>query len=339
VSPDPTSPGEIITITGTNFYAGGSTSGVLRVTIGGERCTNRTVISNTSLTCAVPELIPDTYPVVVTTFGGVSNSDVEVEIINPPPIMQEIVSINDCPVSRTWAIDARDNHTYWIQRIPNAGGVGVDFCWMLTNLAYGGGGDNAYGDVKNISESTVANYTQPFYSVPSGSNVTTYPAIPSDSTTGIGQYGYLYNWCAAMGYQAGTSACLNAGTPLPNQNISICPAGWRLPIGSMVNDDPANEFIMLNNAVNGGSTDDTGLRTVWLAMRAGQLVAGTGFNLVGQYGDYWSSTQHSSIVRAARAARLSGDSNPVTANVNQDKIYGLAVRCLIAPLFFTSMGP
>ncbi|MCL1840078.1 IPT/TIG domain-containing protein, partial [Candidatus Saccharibacteria bacterium] len=94
VAVDPAAPGDTITITGTNFYAGGASSGVLRVTIGGGNsgtaamsCINRTVTSNTSLTCEVPNLEPGTYPIVITTFGGSSNSDVEIEIIHPliPP--------------------------------------------------------------------------------------------------------------------------------------------------------------------------------------------------------------------------------------------------------------
>ena len=49
--------------------------------------------------------------------------------------------------------------------------------------------------------------------------------------TGNKSHGYYYNWCAAMGRQSGTNACLTATTPAANPDISICPKNWRLPTG------------------------------------------------------------------------------------------------------------
>ncbi len=56
-----------------------------------------------------------------------------------------------------------------------------------------------------------------------------------------GFYGYLYNWCAAMGSQLGDgtanansgNACIEGATNAStfDAEISICPAGWRLPTG------------------------------------------------------------------------------------------------------------
>ena len=241
------------------------------------------------------------------------------ETIADGALMQTITSTN-CPTTRTRAVDARDSRTYWIQKI----GTGADArCWMLTNLAYAGGGTNTYSDT--IPTTTLTNgtggsatYTAPQYYIPTtGSNPTTEPTDPSTSTAGTGQYGYLYNWCAAMGAQTTTSACANATTPAPSTTTSICPANWRLPIGN------GGEFTLLNNAINGGATTtDQGLRSEWLAQRSGYWY--NGFSYQGSGGYYWSSTQ----VSAANAHSLYFNSTYVNPAGNVNKTYGFAVRCV-----------
>ena len=229
--------------------------------------------------------------------------------------IQTITNAN-CPTTRTRAVDARDNRTYWVQKMDDGK------CWMLTNLAYAGGGTNTYSDT--IPTTTLTNgtggsvtYTAPQYYIPTGANPTTEPTEPSTSTTGTGQYGYLYNWCAAMGAQTTTSACANATTPAPSTTISICPANWRLPIGN------GGEFILLNNAVNSGLTNtDAGLRSEWLAQRSGSW--GSGFGSQGSSGYYWSSTQYS----AASAYHLYFGSTSVGPAYFNGKVSGFAVRCV-----------
>ncbi len=229
-------------------------------------------------------------------------------------LIQTITAAN-CPATRIRTVDARDNHTYWVQKLTDGKG------WMLTNLAYAGGGTNTYCDTKTIANGTggSATYTAAqYYVIPSTTNYKTEPTSPSTSTDGIGQYGYLYNWCAAMGAQVSTSACASATTPIPNAAISICPAGWRLPTGN------STEFTALNNAVNAGSTSsDDGLRINWLAQRGGAWNS-DGFASQGSYGYYWSSAQ----VSANGGDRLYFTSTSVTLTGNSGKLYGLAVRCL-----------
>ena len=237
--------------------------------------------------------------------------------------IQDITSTN-CPTTRTRAVDARDNRTYWVQKI----GTGTDArCWMLTNLAYAGGTSNGgvatYNDT--IPTTTLTNgtggsttYTAPQYYIPTtGSNPTTEPTDPSTSTAGTGQYGYLYNWCAAMGAQTTTSACANATTPAPSTTTSICPANWRLPIGN------GGEFTLLNNAINGGATTtDQGLRSEWLAQRSGNWNGGFGYQ--GSVGYYWSSTQYSAP--GARSLYFYG--TYVYPASGDNKGNGFAVRCV-----------
>lgn len=206
---------------------------------------------------------------------------------NPSLTFIQTITKANCPAARTMVIDARDGKTYWIQRIT---GSGYDECWMLTNLAYAGGGNDAYSDTVNVddgTDDTTYSYVAPKYYIPTGSNATTYPAEPSVSTSGNGQYGYLYNWCATMGAQLLTGACGNYSSPAPDTDITICPSGWRLPAGG-----ESEDFKLLNDAVNGGSTSsDAGLRTNWLAQRGGLWFSAYVYQAT--YGNYWSGTQHS----------------------------------------------
>ncbi len=223
--------------------------------------------------------------------------------------IQSITS-SSCPTTRTRAFDARDNNTYWVQQLADGR------CWMLTNLAYAGGGMNTYGDVKVLvhSTATLPQFTQRRYVIHADSNPTSEPSSPSISTSGGGQYGYFYNWCAAMGGQE-TAACANATTPATDPTVSVCPAGWRLPNTS--------EFASLNTAVNGGSTtSDAGFLTNWLAMRNGGWFGGFVNQVTDGY--YWSSSPDSagfSFSLRIRAASV------LTAYSNS-KNSGFAVRCI-----------
>ena len=205
---------------------------------------------------------------------------------------------------------------------------------MLTNLAYAGGGTNTYGDVINQGtgapgtntingpdNSGSSTYTLAKYYVPTGANPTTEPTAPSTSTNGTSQYGYLYNWCAAMGGQ-NTAACANATTPTPIPTTNICPAGWRLPTG----EPTTGEFTALNAAINGGSTSsDAGLiASPGLFQRSGYWIGG--FSYQGSVGYYWSSTQ----INEDSAQRLAISSSSVDSNSGSLvlKFRGFAIRCI-----------
>jgi uncharacterized protein (TIGR02145 family) len=245
---------------------------------------------------------------------GVSNNNVVMMVWAPArngDPMQTITSAN-CPTTRIYGVDARDNRTYWVQKLTNG------HCWMLTNLAYAGGGVNTYGDVKTIINSNTNDLAQPYYMIPIGANPTNSPFLPSTSTSGVGQYGYLYNWCAATGVQIGTTGCANIDTPLPDANVSICPAGWRLPT--------MQQFSFLNGAVNSGLTNtDIGLRTNWFGMYSGGFTLGS-FQNQGITGIYWSGTSY--LTNEAYA--MSFNSSAInTLSYRQGRGVGLPVRCVI----------
>jgi general secretion pathway protein G len=232
----------------------------------------------------------------------------------PSPYIQTITAAN-CPLTRTQVQDARDGHTYWVQKLADGK------CWMLTNLGYVGGGTNTYSDTKTLANGTGGSVTYTaaqYYVTPSTTNFTTEPTAPSTSTDGTGQYGYLYNFCGANGGQTGNGACSSTDSTAVNTTISICPSGWRLPTGG------GGEFGALNTAINGGSTTtDAGLiGTPWLAQRGGDW--NSGFSDQGSYGNYWSSTQNS----ATNAYNLFFAKALVSQFDYNNKNYGYAVRCI-----------
>lgn len=231
----------------------------------------------------------------------------------------QIANNSNCPAARTLATDARDTHTYWIKKMPDGN------CWMLTNLAYAGGGTNAYGDVKTIELTGGLTYTDPRYYTHSAASPTTYPSEPSTDTVGGGfgpgrQYGYHYNWCAAMGNQQGTAACLNAITPEANMGVSVCPAGWRLPTSKAA----TGEFQLLASSIaaTNNSVGSTNLRVSWLAQQSGSWY--NTFYSQGDLGYYWSATQSS----ATNAHYFVFSGSGVYSLDGGNKYYGASVRCV-----------
>jgi uncharacterized protein (TIGR02145 family) len=221
---------------------------------------------------------------------------------------------------------------------------------METNLAYAGGGNNTYQDtMAAIPEGTALDYTTAYRYTPLNANDTSGYHKPVTTTNGASgannstanataQYGYLYNYCAAMGGQTvnddGTTngACNSTSAVQPDQKVNpgngtiynICPAGWRLPMGGTTA-AATNEFAKLNTAINNGSTSSpSGLFTNGLYMYSGGW--DNGFNGQGSVGYYSSSTVYNTTV----AYGLYFNSASVNlANVGNER-YGYAVRC-VAP--------
>ena len=255
-------------------------------------------------------------------------------VTNCPSAPIQSVTKDSCPTTRAQVKDARDNNSYYIQKLADGN------CWMLTNLAYAGGtsngGTNTYNDVINQGAGTPGSntingpdnsgspiYTLAKYYIPPNANPTIDPTPPSTATDGgvataTRQFGYLYNWCAAMGAQ-NTAACANATTPAPDPTINICPAGWRLPTGELT----TGEFTALNNAINAGrTTTDEGLRINGLFQRSGEWF--TSFDLQGSYARYWSSSQ----VFSGYVHFLSFNSTGAYPAGTAYSYNGFAVRCI-----------
>jgi len=266
-------------------------------------------------------------------YSGQVTFSANINATPPPLILMQDITHQNCPANRTMVTDARDNRTYWIQRMPDG------LCWMQTNLAYAGGGNNTFGDVMDITEGITGTnidvgqvcrgddaslnaHGQGCFWEPTGSNPTAFPDTPSISTDGTGQFGYLYNWCAAMGSQP--AACQTATAEQPNQSISVCPAGWRLPTGGS-----GGEFEALNNVINGGATNTSaGLLSSGLFQYGGWFFSGSFGNAGTPFGQgvYWASSAHSWVGGSANT--LNFWSNIVGSVGFNGVSSGFAVRCV-----------
>lgn len=255
-----------------------------------------------------------------TEAGGIQDGDCPPATIQNGSLMQVVTTAN-CPATRTMVVDARDSHTYWIQKLADGK------CWMLTDIAYGGGGVASYNDTRTVQDGTadsMGSYTEPKFYIAPGSNPTTVPTQPSTTTDGGAtnpQYGYYYNWCAATGGQLATSGCANATSPLPDPTISICPSGWRLPTGG-----DGGEFSALTTAL-GVSSDTAGstiMHTVWLAQRPGNWY--NGVQSTPNFGLFWSGTQYS----AGGGQHMGIGSSSVNPLGHGSKNTGFVVRCVTA---------
>ncbi|MCL2038412.1 hypothetical protein FWG86_00705, partial [Candidatus Saccharibacteria bacterium] len=236
----------------------------------------------------------------------------------PGDPMQTITAAN-CPTVRTRAVDARDGNTYWVRKIPGTGTGGTDLCWMETNLAYAGGGSNTYGDAisgmtlgssanGNIASgqacygnnaTMAANPTTMCYWIPLNANPTSGSTDPSGATDGgVGinnttadarptstraQFGYLYSWCTAMAGQS--AACQTTAATQPDPDVSICPAGWRLPTGAAT----TGEFTLLNNTINGGATNNPNSNPPGVGLFAQGLYLYAGYFSIGSFTNQGSS--------------------------------------------------
>ncbi|MCL2038285.1 fibrobacter succinogenes major paralogous domain-containing protein, partial [Candidatus Saccharibacteria bacterium] len=271
------------------------------------------------------------------------------------------------PTNRTLAADARDGSTYWVRLIPGTNGLGDnssgDLCWMETNLAYAGGGDDTYNDTisgmtlgstanDNIASgqacygsnaTMAANPTTLCYWIPLNANPTsgrTSPSTATDGGAGIdntttdtrptstrAQFGYLYNWCTAMAGQS--VACQITAATQPNQSVN--PGN-----GTTYNICPAGwrlptgeattgEFALLISALDWTSGAPTPLFTNGLYMFAGTFGNGS-FSGQGSLGGYWSST----ISIPVNGFRLALTSTLVGSSTMANKGYGYSVRC-VAP--------
>ncbi|MCL2038634.1 hypothetical protein FWG86_01895 [Candidatus Saccharibacteria bacterium] len=230
------------------------------------------------------------------------------------PAMQTI-TLSNCPTSRTVAFDARDGNTYWV-------GMFGSTCWMMTNLAYAGGGDDTYGDTLGLYDDYISDFLSPQYFVPADANPTSGTSIPSSNNFGgqqDPQYGYLYNFCAAMGHQENTWACWGSSAPPyvsnPDPDISVCPAGWRLPAPSEFDGIPATHGGNLGSFTYG-----------WTAMYSG-LWEGGDFSGQGVLGLYWSSEVLSGPPYAY-SLYLTHSPTTWSSENAADRDSGLAVRCV-----------
>ena len=253
----------------------------------------------------------------------------------PSFVYMQGMSTSNCPTTRTLAIDQRDNHTYWIKKMPDGK------CWMLTNLAYEGGvgsgvtysgpdvatqGDG-YGGTLGLGllREPTSNERALYYLTTYAGNVyTTYPDEPSTATDGgantsTRQYGYMYNQCAARG---GTTSPVCPDGINTTTGSAICPADWRLPKGG----SSSNEYSALLSslgATSGAAASNT-LKSSFLLQFAG--LKSINFESQGDAAYLWTATTSEINIGDLLVVDDFSPFSPVS--VPND--LGASVRCLAA---------
>lgn len=153
-------------------------------------------------------------------------------------------------------------------------------------------------------------------------------------------YGNYYTWTAAMAnttFYRSYNGAADTDTGSDAANTSICPSGWRLPLGASRNTINLS-FSKLDYSMGGSgttanaNTDPTGAvrSKAWRSFPNNFLYSGytdnSNINRRGSLGYYWSSSAN----RADYAYFLVLDSPTLNPGTNNDyKFVGFTVRCVV----------
>ena len=244
-------------------------------------------------------------------------------------------TMTSCPTTATTVTDSRDGEQYKVQQLADGK------CWMLDNLRLdptnstilnGLTTSNTHVDsasltsLKSGNRSAGAQYASSGFvkwdsSNPSNvynqakANADLKDNIAGSYGAGSGKIGVYYNYCAAS---AG-SYCYDYNSGTGSASYDLCPAGWRMPMGSY-----SGEYFRLyamayasnyTNFVNALSTPFPGYFNNGSPIERGQR------------GYFWSSTYSNN--NNMYHLYLDGSSSYVQASRYDFRFYGYSVRCLL----------
>lgn len=196
-------------------------------------------------------------------------------------------------------------------------------CWMLANLKLG----STTGSITlTPADSNVAsNFTLPQLITNGNTNQGTPQAVgpvPGDNGSGATNYGYLYNYQAAT---AGNSA-----------QSSICPAGWRLPVGGQTG---ASELGMLDAKMSNpnATQPSSGNRPhqnwtssgTFKGVYSGRWVGNNTFDYRGSYGYIWAQPGLVAGVPNNAYVLAMSNSGVYPGTTTNQRAHGSAIRCLL----------
>ena len=267
--------------------------------------------------------------------------------------------------------DQRDNETYAIAKLADGN------CWMIENLrlentnsdnatgalAQGYGTSAAYGNFSGLADAESTGFSNtytanslyysgtqegtasidigttdyPAYRIPRYNNVNTFAraSFPTTNSAAMYSYGNYYTWHAAIAdtthYSSGN-----------HRTTSLCPKGWRLPIGSQGSQSTVNMgfgklSVELGGPANGGTAysgstpTGTEMSRVFRSYPNNFLYSGifsaSSASSRGSYGHYWSFTAYSN----GNSCGLDlSDFYVYPGDGNSSKYHGLSIRC-VAP--------
>jgi len=152
VSPTTNWTGGDIYLTGINFP---TTTVGTTIRVGGTNCLSIRLISETSAICILPVKATGTVnPIVIAANSGAqtSNTNHTVTYDGVNKGHMQLFDTSTCaamPVGLAQIYtDARNNNIYRVKKMLD------NKCWMIDNLAYGGDGNNFYGDTHSLTKTT-----------------------------------------------------------------------------------------------------------------------------------------------------------------------------------------
>jgi uncharacterized protein (TIGR02145 family) len=164
----------------------------------------------------------------------------------------------------------------------------------------------------------------------SGSKCGNGSSLSDENTATCDTYGRLYDWATAMALPA--SCNLNScASQINAKHRGICPSGWHIPsdvdwdelIAFVGSSETAGRYLKAADGwSNGGNGQD---KYGFSALPGGYGKSGGSFYYAGNYGYWWSASEHR--VSSAYDRYMSYD-NEVTGYNNGDKSYLFSVRCL-----------
>lgn len=235
--------------------------------------------------------------------------------------------------------DERDNKTYRVRKFAD------NNCWMIDNLAYGGGvdgkGDYCLGRTTEDWRTAVnAEAVQAQAKTGLNGRKALYvgdcldPAKGNDNACANGSItkcGYLYNWAAAT--QDPTAYAYNMAESMEPIE-GICPKGWQLPT---VEGDKSFYNLHLASGFNWDAAAWYGDGFVgfwqspdqWNGVFSGLFfddLEQTGLKGVGEFGNYWTSGQYT----PGKSYIMNMFSEQVApSGMAAEKNYGASVRCVL----------
>jgi uncharacterized protein (TIGR02145 family) len=299
------------------------------------------------------------------TTVAITGKNFEVPTLSSPETMQQMTqsycesmlvydSNNPTAGGEIILPDSRNGQSYTIRKLAD------NNCWMVNNLriSLADVGNNPSASDPNINtaalvganapdNSNPTTYTAPKYYDPTCGAINA-PAAPGCGNTDITSdhfYGFLYNWCAALG--ATTGACtgggiypsdlsgnaMNSGNYDAADTASICPAGWHLPSGGATGEFAYLNGMMAENGTYSVLTDSAhavnwGFAKPFRGVLSGHYMDGS-FALQNSRANLLSASAFLGDPYSVSIAHFySSLVHPGTGAGNRDG--GFAVRCLAA---------
>ena len=204
--------------------------------------------------------------------------------------------------------DLRDGNYYKIVKIGNQ-------VWMAEKLRY----------LPSVVRPTTNSDTTPYYYVYdyNGTSV-----AEAKATAYYRTYGVLYNWVAAMGGEVSINP--------PSGGQGICPEGWHLPSHSEWNQliyyiglggNAGGKLKEVGTAhwmsPNEGATNESGFTAL-----GGSATAGGYFGVIGESGNWWSSSGNYGIDNPKASIRIMYYDSGNVFNEYRSISHGYSVRCV-----------